>query len=116
MDPLGTSGSQDGDVEPSGALSWWAWGGGAESQVAEAPGTFRERLEKFVYWNFRSVDTLRFPTPFLCSPVTVPNCFVSVKILSPSRVGMGGKTFGFTVGSFLSQTRNPSIQTPTFTD
>lgn len=31
--------------------------------MAEAPGTFGERLEKFVYWNFRSVEILRFTTP-----------------------------------------------------
>lgn len=31
--------------------------------MAEAPGTFRERSGKFVYWNFRSVDILPFTTP-----------------------------------------------------
>lgn len=30
--------------------------------MAEAPGTFGELLEKFVYWNFRSVEILRFTT------------------------------------------------------
>ena len=78
-------------------------GGGAESQVAKAPGTFRERLDKFVLgFSVRRHPSL--PCPFLCSPVTVPNCFLSAKILSPSRVGMGGKALSFTVGYFLNQT------------
>ena len=53
-----------------------AWdGGGAGSRVAEAPGTFRERLEKLIYWNFRSVEILRFPPPSPAPGVSAPTCF-----------------------------------------
>lgn len=45
---------------PKAGVGWG--GGGAGSWVAEAPGTFGERLENFVYWNFRSVEILRFDT------------------------------------------------------
>lgn len=81
-----------------------AWdGGGAGSRVAEAPGTFRERLEKLIYWNFRSVEILRFPPPSPAPGVSAPTCFLSAEILPSAGVGMGGKIFSFTVGYFLNQ-------------
>ena len=82
-----------------------AWdGGGAGSRVAKAPGTFGERLEKFVYWHFRSVEISSFHYPFSCFRVSAPTCFLLAGILPPARVGMGGKTFSFIVGYFLNQT------------
>lgn len=35
-------------------------GGGAESLTAEALGTFRERIEKFLRWCFWSIMTIHF--------------------------------------------------------
>lgn len=54
-------------------------GGGAESLTAEALGTFRERIEKFLRWCFWSIMTIHFTVP---SPVRrgQRQCFLLVTI------------------------------------
>lgn len=88
MDTQGILGSDVRETEPQAVVGW----GRARSRVAEAPGTFRERLEKLIYWNFRSVEILRFPPPSPAPGVSAPTCFLSAEILPSAGVGMGDKT------------------------
>lgn len=92
MDTSGILGNDVRETEPAGALSRRGMGAGAGSRVAEAPGTFSERLKKLICWNFRSVEILRFP-PLLPAPgVSAPTCFPSAEVLPSAGCGMGGKT------------------------
>lgn len=82
-------------MAPAGALSGRGTGW---SRVAEAPGTFPVRFEKFVYRNFQPVKILRFTTPPLLTGLSLnlfSFCEDSPKVLG----GNGRQDFHFYGGT-----------------
>lgn len=85
-DSPGILGSSDPKVDPAHTLSGR---GSGRSQVTKALGTFREHFEKFVYWNFLSVEILRFAAALPLLPGLGSNLFSREDFLTGSGGGGG---------------------------
>ena len=84
VDTRGILGSDVRETEPQAGVGW--------GKSREPAGRGSRNFQKLIYWNFRSIEILRFPPPSPAPGVSAPTCFLSAEILPSARVGMGGKT------------------------